>query len=92
MKKDPKNIVIVPAEEQHVENIKSTMKDFYLDEPVFKAQKIDVDKLSNSFYDRKKDDFTLVAVDTNNGAVASLAINSIIKPDNATKQKNNAGK
>lgn len=92
MKKYPKNIVIVPAGEEHIKNIKTTMKDFYLDEPVFKAQKIDVEKLSNSFYDIKKHDFTLVAVDTNNGAVASLAINSIIKPDNAIKQKINAGK
>lgn len=87
----PKNIEIVPAKEQHIDNIKCTMKDFYLDEPVFKAQKINIEKLDESFYKQKTSDFTLVAIDKQNGAVASLAINSITKPDNALKQLKNAG-
>lgn len=92
MRKDQKNIEIVSATSEHMENIKTTMKDFYLDEPVFKAQKIDVEKLNKSFYEHKTSDITIVAIDKNNKAVASVAINSIIKPDNAMKQKNNAGK
>jgi len=91
MNKYPENIEIVHAREEHIDNIKSTMKDFYLDEPVFKAQKIDVEKLSKSFYEHKEGDFTIVAIDKNNKAVASLAINSITKPDNAMKQKIHAG-
>jgi len=91
MNKYSENIEIICAREEHISNIKSTMKDFYLDEPVFKAQKIDVEKLDKSFYEYKKGDFTLVAIDKNNKAVASLAINSITKPDNALKQKIHAG-
>jgi len=91
MNKYPENIEIICAREEHKPNIKSTMKDFYLDEPVFKAQKIDVEKLDNRFYGYKEEDFTIVAIDKNNKAVASLAINSITKPDNALKQKINAG-
>jgi len=92
MNKYPKSIGIVRATEEHKSNIKSTMKDFYSDEPVFKAQKIDVDKLDKSFYEPKEGDFTLVAIDkSNNKAVASLAMNSIIKPDNALEQRTHAG-
>lgn len=90
--KEKSNIEIVLAREEHINNMKSTMKDFYLDEPVFKVQKIDVEKLGERFYKFDKEDFTVVAIDTNNGAVAALAINSIIKPNNAMKQKENAGK
>lgn len=92
MRKDLKNIEIVPATDEHLENIKTIMKDFYLDEPVFKAQKIDVEKLNKSFYEPKTSVMTIVAIDKNNKAVASIAINSIIKPDNAMSQKNYAGK
>lgn len=91
MAKDQKNIEIVLAREEHKDNIKSTLKDFYLDEPVFKAQKIDVDKLDKQFYELKKEDFTVVAIDKDNGVVASFAINSIIKPHNAMRQKEYAG-
>jgi len=91
MNKYPENIEIVRATEEHKSNIKSTMEDFYLDEPVFRAQKIDVEKLNKCFYEPKEGDFTLVANDKNNKAVASLAINSITKPDNALKQKIHAG-
>ncbi|KAF0751019.1 Uncharacterized protein FWK35_00025700, partial [Aphis craccivora] len=87
MNKYSENIEIICAREEHIPNIKSTMKDFYSDEPVFKAQKIDVEKLDKSFYEYKEGDFTLVAIDKKNKAVASLAINSITKPDNALKQK-----
>lgn len=87
----PKNIEIVPAKEEHIDNIKSTLKDFYLDEPVFKAQKIDVEKLDERFYTYKKTDITILAIDKHNGTVASLAINSITKPDNALRQLKNAG-
>lgn len=86
----PKNIEIVHAKEEHVDNIKSTLKDFYLDEPIFKAQKIDVEKLDESFYTYKKTDYTILAIDKCNGAVASLAINSITKPDNVLRQRKNA--
>lgn len=93
--KNLKNIEIIPARKEHFENIKSTMKDFYLDEPVFKAQKIDSSTLDKSFYECNKrhieGNMTIVAIDSKNGAVASLAINSIIKPDNVIKQKINAG-
>jgi len=92
MNKYPESIEIICAREEHIPNIKSTMKDFYLDEPVFKAQKIDVEKLNKCFYEPKEGDITLVAIDKNNKAVASLAINSITKPDNALKQKIHAGK
>lgn len=91
MKECPKNIEIFPAKEEHMNNIKSIMKDFYLDEPVFKVQKIDVGKLDKCFYEPKEGDFTIVARDMNNGAIVSFAINSIVKPDNATKQKKFAG-
>jgi len=91
MAKDPKNIEIISATEEHSDSIKSTLKDFYLDEPVFKVQKINVEKLDKKFYELKKGDFTIVAIDKDNGLVASLAINSIIKPDNAIKQKEYAG-
>jgi len=91
MSKYLKNIEIVTAKDEHIENIKSTMRDFYKDEPVFKAQKINVEILDESFYKCKKSDFILVAIDKNNGAVASVAINSIVKPDNAFCQKKHAG-
>lgn len=72
------------------------MKDLYVDEPVFKTQKIDCEKLDKIFYEsyRKciKNNMIIVAIDKNKGIVASLAINSIIRPDNPNKQKNNAGK
>lgn len=87
MKKCPKNIEICIAREEHMNDIKSIKKDFYLDEPVFKTQKIDVEKLDKCFYEHKEGDFTVVAKDTNNGSIVSIAINSIIKPDNAMKQK-----
>lgn len=88
---DAKNIEIVLAGEEHKDNIRSTLRDFYSDESVFKAQKIDVNKLNKKFYDVKKGDVTIVAIDKDNGMVASLAINSIIKPDNAIRQKEYAG-
>jgi len=91
MNKYPENIAIVRARKEHIPNIKSTMKDFYLDEPVFKAQKIDVDKLNKCFYEPKEDDMTIVAINKNNNDVASLAVNSITEPDNALKQKIHAG-
>jgi len=91
MNKYPENIEIVCAREEHIPNIKSTMKDFYLDEPVFKAQKIDVEKLNECFYESKEGEITFVAIDKNNKAVASLAINSITKPENALKLKIHAG-
>lgn len=91
MNKSLKNIEIVLARDEHIDGIKSTMKDFYLDEPVFKAQKIDVEKLNDSFFDLKKNKLTLVAVDKNNGAVVSVVTNGIVKSDNAARQKINAG-
>lgn len=91
MNKYPENIEIVCAREEHIDNINLTMKDFYLDEPVFKAQKIDVESLDKSFYGQKECDFTILAIDKNNKAVASVAINSITKPDNALKQNIHAG-
>ncbi|XP_022179917.1 uncharacterized protein LOC111040347 isoform X2 [Myzus persicae] len=83
----PENIEIVSARKEHTSNIKSTMKDFYSDEPVFKTQKIDIEKLSNDFFSPRESDYTLVAIDKNNNSVASLAINSITKPDNVLRQR-----
>lgn len=91
MKKYSNSIEITPIREEHIDSIKSLMKDFYLDEPVFKAQKIDIEKLNKSFYEYKKNYFSIVAIDTDNKAIASIAINSIIKSDNATKQVEHAG-
>jgi len=88
----PENIEIVRARREHTSRIKSTMKDFYSDEPVFKAQKINIKKLNNDFYLPRKTDYTLVAIDKdNNDAVASLAINSITKPRNVMRQRKFAG-
>lgn len=92
MKKYSNSIEITPVKEEHISNIKSIMKDFYVDEPVFKAQKIDIEKLNEHFYGYNKNYFSIVAIDTNNNAIASIAINSIIKPDNAMKQIEHAGK
>lgn len=92
MKKYSNSIEITPIREEHIDSIKSLMNDFYLDEPVFKAQKIDIEKLNKSFYEYKKNYFSIVAIDTDNKAIASIAINSIIKPDNAMKQVEHAGK
>lgn len=92
MKKYSNSIEITPIREEHTDNIKFLMKDFYLDEPVFKAQKIDIEKLNKSFYEYKKNYFSIVAIDTANNNIVSIAINSIIKPDNAMKQIENAGK
>lgn len=92
MNKDLTNIEIVPARDEHMEGIKTTLKDFYLDEPIFKAQRIDVEKLNESFYGYRTDDVPIVAIDKNNGAVAAVIINSIIKSDGVIRLNNNAGK
>lgn len=92
MKKYPENIEIIPVGDEHTGGIKSILKDFYLDEPVFRAQKIDIEKLNKNFYDYNKSYFYIVAIDTNTKAVASIAVNSIIKPDNVMKQIEHAGK
>ncbi|XP_050427555.1 arylalkylamine N-acetyltransferase-like 2 [Adelges cooleyi] len=80
----PINIEIMPAKNEHIKGIKILMKEFYQDEPVFNAQKIDVETLDESFFDYDKfikNDMTFVAIDTSNNTVASLATNEIIKSD-----------
>lgn len=87
------NIEIVPARDEHILSMKSTLMELYFDEPIYNTLKITSDKLDGSLFSIfTKDDFTLVAVDKSNEVVASIINNQILTPDDMINQKINDGK